>query len=377
MTSNKDERLEYLKSLDTHSFWYRQKYLGRKVPRKLTYEALEYNEDLILLDNKDILRLIDNNKFEKVANPIQKSLRKKDLSNFTEFVFDTNFEGPCTFVIVKETILGKNTYSYAVSHVIDPLEPGSKHDYLMTYIHNQLTENNSMTAGYTMIAGELQIRWKQHILINFLSTATNLQLFNIGIESYKKKSWLKPNIDIDNTVAEDKKEWDYYWEIFNLVLQYLKGLHMDTKYVWLPRERRGKDFSLIQNKVTKDTLSKWQRNNVKLYKCIVYPTRGLPLRKFDFMYDHNKGIVNRMVYYINLCEFQNPNLNERKRCKGQNLNLQYLIEKKLIEPYDINKRKYEIPNERPTKRQKRWSPRLLMILGDVPSNEVLSFNLKF
>ena len=34
-------------------------------------------------------------------------------------------------------------------------------------------------------------------------------------------------------------------------------------------------------------------------------------------------------------------------------------------------------NARPTKRQRRWSPRLPMVLGDVPSNKVLSFNLKF
>ncbi len=378
MTSNEDERLQFLKNLEPDWFWYRQTHLGRKVPRKLTYEALEYNEDLILLDNKDILTLIDNNTFKKVANPIQKSLKHEDLSNFTEFVFDTNFEGPCTFVIVKETnpVSKKTTYSYAVSHVIDPLEPGSKHDYLMTSIHKDLKPKNIMVANYTMIAGELQIQYNQ-LKINFISTATSSQLFDIGIDSDKKSNWLKPNINIDDIDGEDTEEWDYYWGIFNLFLQYLKGLHMDTTNVWLPTELRGKDFSMIQNKVTKETLSKWQRNNVKLYKRIVYPTRGLPLTSFDYKYMRDKEAVDTMVYYINLCEFQNQDLNVRKRCEDKNLNLQDLIDKNLIEPYDINKRKYEIPNERPTKRPRRWSPRLLMILGDVPSNEVLSFNLKF
>ena len=237
----------------------------------------------------------------------------------------------------------------------------------MTSIYEDLKQNSTDDIGYyryhhDMIAGELQIRWNQHILINFLSTATNTVLLRKGLFiSGKEGGWLKPNINKNNTVAEDKKEWDYYWEIYALFLQHLKDLNMDTKYVWLPRERRGKDFTMIQNKVTEKTLSKWQRNNVKLYKCIAD-------EEYDLKFFHD------MVVDINLRDFQNKRL---RNFKEEYVNLQYLIEKQLIEEYDINKQKYEITNERPTKRQKRWSPRLLMILGDVPSNEVLSFNLKF
>ena len=173
-----------------------------------------------------------------------------------------------------------------------------------------------------------------------------------------KGDWLKPKTkgDIDGIKIN---EWDYLWEIYVLFLQQLENLNMDTKYVRLPRERRGKDFSMIQNKVTKETLSKWQRNNVKLYKCIADGEDDL-----KFFHD--------MVEDINLRDFQN------KRpiyFKEEYVNLQYLIEKPLIEEYDINEDYQD--NARPTKRQRRWSPRLLMILGDVPSNEVLSFNLKF
>ena len=207
ITSNnikkEDERLEYLKGIKDDWYWH-PIYWSRNKGRKLTYMPLHFRGNTVILDNNDLLNIVNNDeKFQEVANPIEISLNQNDLSSFVNFLYETNFTGPCTFIIVRHSYPTK--YSYAVSNVIDPLEPGSKHDYLTNYVKEKYIQSeDNKNPTFDIIAGELNIL-QNNIEMNFISSATMTQIKTKYVEPrFKYKTKTKGDINGVRTA-----EWDY------------------------------------------------------------------------------------------------------------------------------------------------------------------------
>ena len=350
--SNKEEdkRLEYLKGIKDDDWFWHPIYWSRNKGRKLNYMPLHFRGNTVILDNNDLLNIInDDEKFQEVANPIKISLNQNNLSSFVSFLYETNFTGPCTFIIVRHSYPTK--YSYAVSNVIDPLEPGSKHDYLTNYVKEKYIESEeNKNPTFDIIAGELNIL-QGNIEMNFISSATMTQIKRQNI--YSDLNVIpKTKGDI---YGERKAEWDYFWDICALFLERLKAINLQTNNITLPRERRGKSFTFIESDNSNRALKKWSNIGVKLYIST----------------GENDEEFEDRVQDINLRDFQHGDTIYLYK-EGDELSIQRMKQLKLIEDYDIkvSKRKRLNSSTGITKKMRRWNVRLNLILGEFELKEL-------
>ena len=362
ITSNnikkEDERLEYLKGIKDDWYWH-PIYWSRNKGRKLTYMPLHFRGNTVILDNNDLLNIVNNDeKFQEVANPIEISLNQNDLSSFVNFLYETNFTGPCTFIIVRHSYPTK--YSYAVSNVIDPLEPGSKHDYLTNYVKEKYIQSeDNKNPTFDIIAGELNIL-QNNIEMNFISSATMTQIKRQNMWTPRDLN-IRPMTKGDDINGVRTAEWDYAWDIWALFLKRLKAIGLDASNIILPRERRGKYFTFIDN-YSNQALKKWVRYGVKVYK-----STGKNDEEFE-----------DRVQDINLRDFQYKDTIYLYK-EGDELSIQRMKELQLIEDYDIkvSKRKRLNSSTGITKKMRRWNMRLNLILGEPIEVNLTLMKLKF
>ena len=237
-----NKEFENLQNDEKNKDWYWREIIYDIIPRKINYMPLRYSDKIIVPHNKDMLKIVNNDeRFQRVKNPIIRVLDKDNLKMFTESLQKTNFSGPCTFVVLKYQVweTKKITYSFAVSNVIDPLEPGSKHDYLTHYIKQGLDKMKPEgRVYYYIIAGELNISHKKVRQMNFMSSATMTMLNYHNVFD-------KRLVRGDST-GERTREWDYLWKLNEYFFEKLKDIGLDATKITLPSERRGKMFSFIQ-----------------------------------------------------------------------------------------------------------------------------------